>query len=133
MRFAALFATLALLVACGTEPEPPERPRIEAVSLAPFHSQHLLEIKVVDAGSTYMQRLVEHVPVDNRRTIKGETDVWSADGGPRVTDFYLSAPKPARTVGQKLAILADGHVIAAPVINSVISGGRAEVTFDEPL
>jgi hypothetical protein len=212
MRFPALLATLALLVACGTEPEPPERQRIEAVSVAPFHTQHLLEVKVVDAGSTYMKRLVEHVAIDSQRGIKGETEVWSADGDRRQSDYFLTAPTPddieryiadepsltvplsrelafgrlddgrwrtyllvptvelasanithtsvdrdpssnralvhldfdaagterlhdltARTIGQKLAILADGHVVAAPVIAGVISGGRAEITFNDQL
>ncbi|MBA3461658.1 MAG: hypothetical protein H0T46_16970 [Deltaproteobacteria bacterium] len=35
----------------------------------------------------------------------------------------------ARISGHKLAVLLDGHVTSAPVINGAIEGGRAQVTF----
>jgi preprotein translocase subunit SecD len=36
----------------------------------------------------------------------------------------------ARIAGHKLAVLVDGRVIAAPVINDAITGGRAAITLD---
>jgi preprotein translocase subunit SecD len=35
----------------------------------------------------------------------------------------------ARIQGHKLAVLVDGTVVSAPVINSRIDGGRAQITF----
>lgn len=207
MKFTAFVATLGLLLACGMEPEPPDVPRIEAVSIAPFHSQHLFEVKVVDAGSTAMKRLVEHVALDReRKVITGETERWQRDGGAAEVDFFLAGPTRAdleqylastpslvvprdralafgrlddgrwrtylvsaqaeldggsiehvditrdddlarvkidltpdggerlhalttRAVGAKLAVLANGTVIAAPVIATPIEGRHAEVTL----
>jgi preprotein translocase subunit SecD len=36
----------------------------------------------------------------------------------------------ARIAGSKLAVLVDGRVVSAPVINSAITSGHATVTFD---
>jgi hypothetical protein len=208
MQFKALVAALGLLFACGIEPDPPDRPRIEAVSIAPFATQHLIEFKVSDPGTTYMQRLVDDVALDRERgRIAGETERWTTPGGRPIEDIYLAAPTraelerylvrepsltlpvdhelafgrlddgrwrtyvvPTRTdldgdsitsveltrdpaghprvwieltrdgaerfhaitanaVGMQLAVLAEGTVVAAPVIVEAVRGGRAELTL----
>lgn len=201
MRFAAIVAALALAGACTTQPETADQPRPELVQPAPFQSLTLMQLRPVDAGSSYMKRLVEHVPV---RAV--EYDKWAIEGGPARADTYLVArtrlelesylaaaalPAPAdreivfgrtdtgwrtylvsstaavvgasithaeftrgdatgattlrvdldaagarqfedltaHSVGDKVAVLIDGSVVSAPVVNSAIHGGRIEISF----
>lgn len=212
MRFRALVAVLGLLVACSTQPEVDETPRVEQVQPASFNAPHGLQFKVVDDGATVMKQLTEYVAIDRERGVKAEIDRWRADSGTALTDFYLTANAPqtirafvldaaaadsklripddrelvfqeveagswrtylvfptaeldnasiarseastdpalgqptvtvdftptaarhfseltARIAGHKLAVLVDGTVVSAPVINGRIAGGRAQITF----
>lgn len=200
MKFAAVFAALALAGACTTQPEPIGHQRIEAIQPLPFSTQSLVQLRPVDAGSSYMKRLVEHVPV---RAV--EHDLWTAGEGHKAGDTYVVAASraelegliaragdvppadreiaigrtddgwrsylvssttamdgasithasyerddadrmvvtltldaagaaglhelTARSVGEKIAVLFDGTVVAAPVILTAISGGQVQLTL----
>jgi len=208
---AAILAATALAFGCTQQPEPPEAQRIEAVQPLPFHSPAMVQFKTVDSGSTYIQRLLEHVPIEaaNAPTaVRSEREHWVVERGKTPKDdIFLSAPTRAdlerfvasepsitlpadreiaygriddtdrwRTylvhssaaldgddiahaeitrdadqlsalidftphgaklfadvtehmVGEKLAVLLDGSVVAAPVIMGKIAGGRAQITF----
>jgi hypothetical protein len=212
MRSSALVAVLGLLVACSTQAEVDQTPRVEQVQPASFNAPHGLQFKVVDDGATVMKQLTEYVARDRERGVKGEVDHWRSGSGTALTDFYLTANAPgtiqnfvvdagekdpglripsdrelvyqqidsglwrtylvfpaaeldttsiahsevtydaaiaqpsvtvdftpaaarhfsdltARIQGHKLAVLVDGTVVSAPVINSRIEGGRAQITF----
>jgi preprotein translocase subunit SecD len=212
MKLRALAAVLGLLVACSTEVEVDETPRVEQVQPATFNAPHGLQFKVVDDGASVMKQLTEYVAIDRERGVKAEVDRWTAESGNALTDFYLTANAPgtiqkfvldagakdpdllippdrelvyqqidsgrwrtylvfptaeldstsiarsevsydpalaqpsvtvdftptaarhfsdltARIAGHKLAVLVDGTVVSAPVINDRIAGGRAQITF----
>ena len=212
MRFRALVAILGLLVACSTQAEVDQTPRVEQVQPASINAPHGLQFKVVDDGATVMKQLTEYVAIDRERGVRGEVDRWRSESGSALTDFYLTANTPgtiqkfvqgagakdhallippdrelvyqqiesglwrtylvfptaelddasiqrsevtfdtaiaqpsvtvdftptaarhfsdltARIQGHKLAVLVDGTVVSAPVINSRIEGGRAQITF----
>lgn len=211
MRFRALVAVLGLLVACSTQAEVDETPRVEQVQPASLSAPHGLRFKVVDDGATVMKQLTEYVAIERERGVKAEVDRWRSESGTALTDFYLTANAPgtihefvldagekdpdllippdrelafqqiesglwrtylvfpmaeldeasiaradvsfdpalaqptvtvdftpaaarqfsdltARISGHKLAVLVDGTVVAAPVINGRIAGGRAQIT-----
>lgn len=209
MRSRALVVVLGLLVACTTQQEVDETPRVEMVQPASFNAPHGLQFKVVDDGASVMKQLTEYVAIDRARGVKAEVDRWQAESGSALTDFYLTADAPktiqkfvldvgakdpallippdrelvyqqldsgewrtylvfptaeldassiersevsfaaqptvtvdftptaarhfrdltARITGHKLAVLVDGTVVSAPVINGEITGGRAQITF----
>ena len=212
MRLRALVAVLGLLVACSTQAEVDQTPRVEQVQPVSFNAPHGLQFKVVDDGSTVMKQRTESVAIDRERGVKAEVDRWRSESGSALTDFYLTANAPgmiqkfvkgageedpdllippdrelvyqqiesglwrtylvfptaeldnasiersdvtfdpaiaqpsvtvdftptaarhfsdltARIQGHKLAVLVDGTVVSAPVINSRIEGGRAQITF----
>jgi hypothetical protein len=68
------------------QPEPIGDQRIEAVQPLPFSTQSIMQLRPVDAGSSYMKRLVEHVPV---RAV--EHDWWTAGEGHTAEDIYVVA------------------------------------------
>ena len=91
MKFAPIFAALALAGACTTQPEPIGQQRIEAIQPLPFISTHSsVQLRPVDAGSSYMKRLVEHVPV---RAV--ERDWWTSAEGHNAGDTYVVATSRA--------------------------------------
>ena len=49
--------------------------------------------------------------------------VFTPDGAEKLSDLT------ANIAGQKLAVLVDGVVEAAPIVQSRIDGGRAEITL----
>lgn len=95
MHLRALVAVLGLLAGCSVQPDLGEQPA-KAVQVMPgkFQSQHGLYFKVVDDGSTYMQQLFEHVPIDKPENIVADVDRWQTEEGRASTDYYLSAPSP---------------------------------------
>jgi preprotein translocase subunit SecD len=98
MRFAALFAAVALATACGVAPDPdsPSKPRIEQIQPAAFMSPQT-EFKAVDDGATPMRELVKEVALERRREaqslgITGEVERWRVDDGPELVSYYLTGP-----------------------------------------
>lgn len=98
MRFAALFAAVALAAACGVAPDPDllHQPRIEQIQPAAFMAPQT-EFKVVDDGVTPMRDLVKEVALERRREaqslgITGEVERWRVDDGPEVVSYYLTGP-----------------------------------------
>ncbi|HEY4059134.1 MAG TPA: hypothetical protein VGM39_21105 [Kofleriaceae bacterium] len=206
----AVITAVAIISGCAHQPDPPEAQRTAEVQKLPFHTDGMVQFKIVDADSPYMHKLVEHVPDGaSDPQVRVEHDRWSADRAkPAGEDIFLTAPTRAdlerfvgsvpsitlpsdrevafgrvdsadrwrtyivhstasldgsdiasaeltrdaahdrisamvgftphgaeqfasvteKIIGQKLAVLVDGSVIAAPVIMSKISGGRAEIT-----
>ena len=98
MRFAALFAAVALATACGVAPDPDSlyKPRIEQIQPASFMSAQT-EFKVVDDGVAPMRDLVKEVALERRREVQslgitGEVERWRVDNGPEVVSYYLTGP-----------------------------------------
>lgn len=95
MRFRALVATLGLLVACSTQAEFDDTPRVEQVQPASIGAPHGLRFKVVDDGATVMKQLTEYVAIERPRGVYAEVDRWrSSDAGTALVDFYLTATAP---------------------------------------
>lgn len=100
MRFAALFAAVALATACGVRPDPDslDKPRIEQIQPAAFMSAQT-EFKAVDDGITPMKDLVKEVALERRKEaaslgITGEVEQWTTDEAPAVVAYYLTGPSP---------------------------------------
>lgn len=95
----AALAAVAMAFGCAQPPEPPQAQHIDAVESLPFHTPSMVQFKAVEAGSTYMQRLIEHVPVDAvnaPNALRSERDRWVIDRGAVPTDdVFLSAPTRA--------------------------------------
>ncbi len=100
MKFAAILAAVALAGACTVQPEPIDQQRIEAIQPLPFSAQSMVQLRPVDAGSSYMKRLVEHVPA---RAV--EHDWWTAGEGHKAGDTYVVASSRAELEGY---LAADG-------------------------
>jgi preprotein translocase subunit SecD len=100
MRFAALFAAVALAAACGVSPDPDSlsQPRIEQIQPAAFMSAQV-EFKAVDDGATPIKDLVKEVALERRKEaaslgITGEVEQWTTDEAPAVVSYYLTGPSP---------------------------------------
>ena len=100
MRFAAIFAAIALAAACTIPPDPESlnKPRIEQIQAAAFLAPQT-ELKVVDDGVTPLRDLVKEVALERRRAadqlgITGEVERWTTDDAPAVVSYYLTGPSP---------------------------------------
>ena len=100
MRFAAVFAAIALATACSVAPDPNtlNQPRIEQIQPAAFMSPQT-EFKAVDDGATPMKDLVKEVALERRKEaaslgITGEVEQWTTDDAPAVVSYYLTGPSP---------------------------------------
>ena len=67
MKLLPTLALVGLLAACAAPPPDPNvhAATVHEVQSAAFQSVHTMYFQTVDDGSTYMQQLVEHVPVEH--------------------------------------------------------------------
>jgi len=76
MKLLPTLALAGLLAACAVQPPDPDvhAATVHEVQPGAFRSVHSMYFQTVDDGATYMQQLVEHVPVDHPDRITAAVD-----------------------------------------------------------
>ncbi len=94
-----------------------------------------LVFEKLDSGLYRTYLVIGNAELDDSSIESAEMAYNAAIAQPTVTVSFTPAAArhfgdlTARIAGHKLAVLVDGSVVSAPVINGPINGGRAQITF----